>query len=90
MIMHSTKGKEIGPELLNAIEDSHYAVVILSENYADSHWCLKELAKIVDCMGDSGRIRTIFYHVDPSDVRNQKGSFGEAWRNMKKILSTAL
>ena len=72
------KGKEIGPELLNAIEASHYAVVVLSENYADSHWCLKELAKIVDCMGDSGRIRTIFYHVDPSDVRNQKGSFGKA------------
>ncbi|KAF3449327.1 hypothetical protein FNV43_RR10055 [Rhamnella rubrinervis] len=29
-------------------------------------------------MGDSGLIRTIFYHVEPSDVRNQKGSFGEA------------
>ncbi|KAF3447805.1 hypothetical protein FNV43_RR08510 [Rhamnella rubrinervis] len=72
------KGKQIEPVLLNAIRDSHFAVVVLTENYADSHWCLKELAKIVECMGDSGRIRTIFYHVDPSDVRNQKGSFEEA------------
>ncbi|KAF3447861.1 hypothetical protein FNV43_RR08567 [Rhamnella rubrinervis] len=64
------KGKDIGPELMKAIEDSQYAEVVLSENYATSSWCLKEVAKIVECMGDSGRIRTIFYHVNPSHVRN--------------------
>ncbi|KAF3449659.1 hypothetical protein FNV43_RR10390 [Rhamnella rubrinervis] len=64
------KGKDIGPELMKAIEASQYAVVVLSKDYATSSWCLKELAKIVECMGDSGRIRTIFYHVNPSHVRN--------------------
>ncbi|KAF3455379.1 hypothetical protein FNV43_RR00002 [Rhamnella rubrinervis] len=78
------KGKDIGPKLMNAIEDSHYAVVVLSKNYAASTWCLNELAKIVDCMGDSGRIQTIFYHVNPSNVRKQMGSFGQALAEHQK------
>ncbi|KAF3449622.1 hypothetical protein FNV43_RR10353 [Rhamnella rubrinervis] len=68
------KGKNIELELMKAIEDSQYAVVVLSENYAGSDWCLKELAKIVECMGNSGRIRTIFYHVNPSHVRAVKST----------------
>ncbi|KAF3448851.1 hypothetical protein FNV43_RR09566 [Rhamnella rubrinervis] len=70
------QGKDIDLELMKAIEDSQYAVVVLSKNYATSSWCLKELAQIVKCMGEpeSGRIRTIFYHVDPFHVRNVKSS----------------
>ena len=73
------RGKEISQELLKAIEDSKCSVVVLSENYATSSWCLTELAKIVECKGtSSGKILPIFYHVDPGHVRNQEGSFGEA------------
>lgn len=82
------KGKDIWPELKDCIKDSQYAVVVLSENYATSCWCLRELAKIVKCArSDSLEIRTIFYHVNPADVRavksagekiEQKGSFWNA------------
>ncbi|KAF3437650.1 hypothetical protein FNV43_RR20406 [Rhamnella rubrinervis] len=75
------RGKEINQELLKAIEDSQCSIVVLSENYAYSSWCLTELAKIVECKGaSSGKILPIFYHVDPGHVRNQIGSYGEAFK----------
>ncbi|XP_061360797.1 disease resistance protein RPV1 [Gastrolobium bilobum] len=72
------RGDEIKESLLEAIEDSAASVIILSPDYASSHWCLEELAKICDC----GRlILPVFYRVDPSDVRKQKGPFEEAFRS---------
>ena len=79
-------GKPISLELLEAIEKSRIAVIIFSENYASSTWCLEELAKIVECR-DRGiilRVLPIFYHVEPTDVRHQKNTFAEAFAKHEK------
>ena len=86
------RGKFILSELLKAIEKSRFAIIIFSKNYASSRWCLDELAKIVRCREEKGlTILPIFYDVDPSEVRNQTGTFGQAFNkhkdkeNIKKV-----
>lgn len=81
-----SKGEEISSRLNNAIRNSKKIIVVLSENYARSSWCLDELSEILS----SSRLKLIpvipvFYHVDPSDVRHLKGSFEEAlWYHKKR------
>jgi len=75
------RGEVISQNLLRAIEESLSAVVIISKNYANSAWCLDELVKILESKRLLGQhVFPIFYGVDPSDVRNQRGSFAEAFR----------
>ncbi|XP_059428989.1 TMV resistance protein N-like [Corylus avellana] len=79
------RGKYISKELIKAIQESMYAIVVISPNYASSRWCLIELAKIVECMRHTGlTILPIFYHIDPSHVRKQKGTFAEAFGRYEK------
>lgn len=73
------KGDEITPSLINSIQNSVMAIVVLSKNYASSSFCLQELSHILDSIKGKGRlVLPVFYKVDPSDVRKLKGTYGEA------------
>ncbi|XP_041010865.1 disease resistance protein RPV1-like [Juglans microcarpa x Juglans regia] len=74
-------GDEIKPCLLEAIEDSAASIAIISPNYASSHWCLEELSKICEYRR---LLLPVFYRVNPSDVRRQRGTFEEHFRNHEK------
>ncbi|KAI5555240.1 hypothetical protein BDE02_19G066900 [Populus trichocarpa] len=79
------RGEEITPALLKTIEESRISVVIFSKNYASSPWCVDELVKILECKESYGQIvLPVFYHVDPSDVDEQTGSFGNAFAELEK------
>ena len=71
-------GEKIEPALLEKIEDSYISVVIFSENYADSTFCLRELSKIHACMKTKRQmVLPVFHQLDPSQVQNLNGRYGE-------------
>ncbi|KAK2432981.1 disease resistance protein RPV1 [Trifolium repens] len=72
------RGDQISDSLLGAIDQSNICIVVLSTNYANSKWCMMELERIVETSRIKGTVVVpVFYEVDPSDVRNQTGTFGE-------------
>lgn len=77
------RGEELPlPMLLKVIEEPRISIIVFTENYASSDWCLMELVKILQCTGSKQQIVwPVYYEVDPLDIRNQKGSFGEALAN---------
>ena len=74
------RGDEISQSLLDAIEASSISIIVFSERYASSRWCLDELLKILECKKEYAQIVIpAFYRVDPSHVRKQTGNFGDSF-----------
>ncbi|XP_017243416.1 disease resistance protein RPV1-like isoform X1 [Daucus carota subsp. sativus] len=84
-------GEEISAGLFNAIHGSKMCVVVLSENFAYSKWCLKELVEIISCQRTKGLVVVpVFYYVDPSDVRHRRKGFMEGLRSQKNAGSVEM
>ncbi|XP_010439693.1 PREDICTED: disease resistance-like protein CSA1 isoform X2 [Camelina sativa] len=73
-------------KLLERIEQSKISIVVFSENYANSAWCLEELAKIMDCKKTFDQVvLPVFYKVPTCDVRYQTGSFGAPFERSEEV-----
>ncbi|KAL3726618.1 hypothetical protein ACJRO7_031515 [Eucalyptus globulus] len=72
-------GNEIGSELFRCITQSKISIPIISEHYAFSKWCLRELAHILKCKRNKRQIvLPIFYKVEPSKIRHLTGRLKDA------------
>ncbi|KAM0008606.1 putative TIR domain-containing protein [Helianthus debilis subsp. tardiflorus] len=70
------RGQVLEPAIKTAITESKGSIVVLSKNYAESRWCLEELRWILEQWRKCGHfVFPVFYYVEPSDVRSQRGSF---------------
>ncbi|TYI58469.1 hypothetical protein E1A91_D11G361100v1 [Gossypium mustelinum] len=72
------KGEKLPPTYSRAISASNLSILVLSKAYASSKSCLGEPSDIMDRKHnptDKHIVLPVFYHVDPSDVRNSGGHF---------------
>ncbi|KAK1418438.1 hypothetical protein QVD17_27583 [Tagetes erecta] len=70
------QGQDLNLEIVSAIKASDASIVVLSQNYATSTWCLEELCLILKQRRECSHfVLPVFYKVDPSDVRYQNNGF---------------
>ncbi|KAF5786458.1 putative TIR domain-containing protein [Helianthus annuus] len=87
------RGKLIEPELNKAIREAAISIIVFSRNYASSKWCLDEVLTIIEeqeRLASKHDVVPVFYNVDPYDVKNQTGSFEEAFSWYDNIIETEL
>ncbi|KAK3431496.1 hypothetical protein EUGRSUZ_E03071 [Eucalyptus grandis] len=81
------KGEEISLTLMRVIEESRIAIIVFSEDYASSPWCLEEVVKIMECKERMDLIVfPVFYKVEPREVRGGRESYGRAMANHESKL----
>ncbi|CAJ2656076.1 unnamed protein product [Trifolium pratense] len=74
------RGDKLSHSLVEAIEGSFISLIIFSENYASSHWCLDELVKIFECKKKYGQIVIpVFFNVETTVVKRQTKSYEKAF-----------
>jgi len=74
---NAVKGMNIEEHILNLCR---VAIVVFTETYSQSAWCLHQLQQIIKWHETYCRhVLPIYYEIEPSDVRLQKGHFGKAF-----------
>jgi len=57
------------------------AIVVFTQTYSQSSWCLNQLQQIIKGHENYSRhVLPVYYEIQPSDVRLQKGDFGKAFK----------
>ncbi|WVZ17247.1 hypothetical protein V8G54_010229 [Vigna mungo] len=75
----------------NAVESTHLqqpildlcrvVIVVFTKTYSESAWCLHQLQQIIQWHQTYCRhVLPVYYEIQPSDVRLQKGDFGKAFK----------
>ncbi|KAF8008115.1 hypothetical protein BT93_K1947 [Corymbia citriodora subsp. variegata] len=84
-------GRDIS-EILGAIKCSQIYIIIFTQGYASSQWCLRELTCMVECTNQSKgkEILPIFLNVDPSDVKLETELYKSALREHEEKLGCTL
>ncbi|KAJ8529623.1 hypothetical protein K7X08_036458 [Anisodus acutangulus] len=86
VVMKMREEKKSSSNCKRVIKESGVSVIIFSNDYVSSSLCLDELVMILDCKRISRRaVLSIFYHVDHSEVRKQKGRTGEAFDRHEEL-----
>lgn len=78
------RGESVGDddeeELAKAVESSKAAIVVFSKRYATCRRCLDELVRLMECRRRKKlMVLPVFYDVEPTEVRGQKGCYAEAF-----------
>jgi len=76
-------GENIELEIQKAIQESKSSIIVFSKNYSSSRWCLDELSMIMERRTVGHLVFPVFYDVDPSEVGNQTGQFGEEFAKLE-------
>ncbi|XP_062103966.1 disease resistance protein RPV1-like [Humulus lupulus] len=71
---------EIGSQLMRVIKSSKIAIIVLSQNYVSSKWCLDELVHALQCREINRQIVVPVFLKTPSDV---PGSYDTAFAQLK-------
>ncbi|CAN0928127.1 Disease resistance-like protein DSC1 [Linum grandiflorum] len=76
-------------ELISILQRCALSVVVFSEKFADSIWCLEEVVTIARRMTEFGhRVLPVFYKVDPYDVTGNSRSYATTMDREYKSRST--
>jgi TIR domain len=72
---------QLSDELLRRVDASFAMIIVVHDNYAQSEWCLKELAYFRELFGDEG-FRDRLYIVAMSEAAMLQVSSSAAWKQL--------